>query len=884
MEKNIILKGIRTNNLKNIDAAVPLGKITAIVGVSGAGKSSLAFHTLYAEGYIRYIESISPYIRQFLDQIEKPDIDRIENLPPAIAFRQKKPHKNPRSIVATASDIFDYLRILYAKIADFHCPGCGEKIKKFSIDEVIQELLALEPGQVQICFPYRGDIPFLINRGYYFHVRDGHKADIKGINANKPLLVLVDELENRQENRSRIFEAVDSAMAMSRNTITVFYNREPRHFTCGFFCPRCQQEYESPDENLFSFNSARGACPECKGFGDVATIDPSLVLDENLSLAAGAVLPLNTPANREYRELLLQNASAAGMDLQRPLREFSAAEKDFLLKGDGRFKGLDGLFAYLRKRSYLVQSRVFLSRFTSYLPCPACGGSRFNPLALSFRIQGRTIADFLAMTIRAADDFIKTLDKNRYRNKISPDVFTEIAAKLKFLIQSRLHYIQLNRPTFTLSKGEQQRINLAFIMGSTLSDSLLIIDQPSADLHPADYEKMIFFLQKLKENGNTIVLVEHNPRLIRCADHVMELGPRAGSQGGRIIYSGGMEEFFNSQSTITQKYFRQKAEAFPEKKFTSGLMTFENACAHNLKNFSLQIPRQALTVIAGVSGAGKSTLLYDEIYLKNKRIPGIGETVHIDPGISHMRGSTNIAGFFDIFAPIREFFSALHPSRLLGYLPGHFSFNSPLGRCPECKGRGHLEIEMQFLPAVKTICGHCRGSGFSPDVLKITHKNKSIADVLAMSVKEFSDELAAEIPQVKAVLSHLQDNEMGYLQLGEKLGSLSTGELQKLKLLKYLNLEKANMLFLLDEPSFGLHGYDITILQKLISRLLQNRNTVIAVEHNLAMIAAADYVVELGPEGGAAGGHLVFSGSPAGMLRSRKSLTGQYLKKYLKNT
>jgi len=884
MEKSIILKGIRTNNLKNIDAAIPLGKITAIVGVSGAGKSSLAFHTLYAEGYIRYIESISPYIRQFLDQIEKPDIDLIDNLPPAIAFRQKKPHKNPRSIVATASDIFDYLRILYAKIADFYCPGCGDRINKFSIDEVVAELLALGPGRLQVCFSYQGDIPFLINRGHYFQVRDGIKTGIDGKNRNKPLLVLVDELENCGENRSRIFEAVDGAMAMSRNTITVFHNQAPRHFPFGLCCPRCRQEYESPDENLFSFNSARGACPECKGFGEVTAIAPELVLDEDLSLAAGAVLPLNTPANREYRDYLLQNAETAGMDLRRPLREFSAGEKNFLLHGDGRFKGVDGLFAYLRKKSYLVQARVFLSRFTSYRPCPACGGSRFNPLVLSFRIQGKTMADFLAMTIREADDFINTLDKSSYQNRISPDVFSEIAAKLRFLIQSRLHYIQLNRPTFTLSKGEHQRINLAFIMGSTLSDSLLIIDQPSADLHPADYEKMNFFLQQLKENGNTIVLVEHNPRIVRYADHVIELGPRAGSQGGRVIYSGGKEKFFHARTTTTQKFFHEQTEALQEKKFTSGFWKFKNACAHNLKHFDLQIPCQALTVIAGVSGAGKSTLLFDEIYLKSKLITDISEAVHLDPGISQVRGSSNIAGFFDIFAPIREFYAALSASRRLGYLPGHFSFNSPLGRCPECMGRGFLEIEMQFLPAVKTICSHCRGNGFAPDVLKITHKNRSIADVLAMNVKEFGDELGSEIPQARAVLRHLRDNDMDYLQLGEKLGSLSTGELQKLKLLKYLNLEKKGMLFLLDEPSFGLHGYDIAGLKKLIARLLQNHNTVVAVEHNLAMIAGADHVIELGPEGGAAGGHLIFSGSPARMMRSRKSLTGHYLKNYLKNT
>ncbi len=884
MEKSIILKGIRTNNLKDIAVAIPLGKITAIVGVSGAGKSSLAFRTLYAEGYIRYIESISPYIRQFLDQIEKPDADLIDNLPPAIAFRQKKPHKNPRSIVATASDIFDYLRILYAKISDFHCPSCGDKIEKFSIDEMIRELLARPGGRLQVCFPYQGDIAFLINRGYYSQVGAGGKSRIDGKSKNKPIQVLVDELENRPENRGRIFEAVDSAIALSRNTVTVFHDGVPRHFPFGLFCARCQREYESPDENLFSFNSARGACPECKGYGDVPAIDPELVFDENLSLADGAVLPLNTPANREFREQLLQYARKAGMDLRRPLREFSAAAKNSLLQGGGRFPGVEGLFAYLRKKSYLVQARVFLSRFTSYRPCPACGGSRFNPLVLSFRIQGRTIADFLAMTIREADAFIRTLDKGRYRNKISPDVFQEIAAKLKFLIRSRLHYIQLNRPTFTLSKGEHQRINLAFIMGSTLSDSLLIIDQPSADLHPADYEKMDFFLQKLKENGNTIVLVEHNPILVRRADHVIELGPRAGSEGGRVIFNGGRDAFFSGRATTTQKYFRRRGEAPGEKTPRSGFMDISGACAHNLKNFDLRIPRQALTVIAGVSGAGKSSLLYDEIYIKNKHIPGISEKVHIDPGIGPMRPNTHIAGFLDASAPLREFFAALKPSRLLGYQPGHFSFNSPLGRCPECKGRGYLEIEMQFLPSVKTTCPHCRGSGFTPDVLKITHQGQNIADVLAMSIDGFCAELGAAIPQARAALQNLHDNDMGYLRLGEKLSSLSTGELQKLKLLKYLNQEKKDMLFLLDEPSFGLHAYDIEVIQKLIARLLRNRNTVVAVEHNLAMIAAADHVVELGPEGGAAGGHLVFSGSPAGMLLNRNSLTGHYLKKYLQNT
>ncbi len=883
MEKNIILKGIRTNNLKDIDIDIPLNRITAIVGVSGAGKSSLAFHTLYAEGYIRYIESISPYIRQFLDQVEKPDIDRIDNLPPAVAFRQKKPHKNPRSIVATASDIFDYLRILYAKIADFYCPECGERVRKFSIDEMIAELMARPRGRLRVCFAYQGDIAFLVNRGYYFQVRNGKKSEIDSASRNKAILVLVDELENSLENRPRLFEAVDNAIALSRNTITVFHGRKELRFPFALFCPRCSREYESPDENLFSFNSARGACPSCKGFGDVTAIDPALVFDEALSLAGGAVLPLNTPANREYRDYFLQHARKAGLDLKRPLREFSAAQKTYLLQGEGRFPGLEGLFAYLRKKAYLVQARAFLSRFTSYHPCPACGGRRFNPLALSFRIQERTIADFLAMTIGEADAFIRALDKERFRGRVSLDVFDEIIAKLSYLIQNRLHYIQLDRPTFTLSRGEHQRINLAFIMGSTLSDSLLIIDQPSADLHPADYGKMELFLRRLKENGNTVVMVEHNQSIVSAADHVIELGPGAGREGGRVIFSGSREQFFASRRTTTQEYFCRRPPVPLGKRFTHGFLDFKDACAHNLKHFDLRIPRRALTVIAGVSGAGKSSLLYDEMFLKHARHSGSGETVHIDPG-SALRPNTNIAGFLNASAPIREFFAALKPSRLLGYQPGHFSFHSPLGRCPECKGRGFREIEMQFLPAVRAACLHCHGSGFAPDVLKVTHQGRNIAAILALSVEEFCAGPGAEIPAARAALQGLLDNGLGYLQLGERLGSLSTGELQKLKLLKYLNDKNTDMLFLLDEPSFGLHPYDIAVLQALIARLLARRNTVVAVEHNLAMIAGADCVVELGPEGGAGGGHLLFCGSPARLLRRGDSPTGHYLKKYLQNT
>jgi excinuclease ABC subunit A len=397
---------------------------------------------------------------------------------------------------------------------------------------------------------------------------------------------------------------------------------------------------------------------------------------------------------------------------------------------------------------------------------------------------------------------------------------------------------------------------------------------------------MEMFLRRLKENGNTVVLVEHNPHLVRCADHVIELGPGAGQKGGRVIFSGGCETFFASRRTPSQRFFHRRPPmpAPRGRKTAHGFLDFSGACAHNLKHFDLRIPRRALTVIAGVSGAGKSSLLYDEMFLKHPHLPGIDEKVHIDPGIGSLRPHTNIAGFLGASIPLREFFAALRPSRLLGYQPGHFSFHSPLGRCPECKGRGYHEIEMQFLPSVRAVCRHCRGNGFAPDVLKVVHNGRSIADVLAMSVEEFCGELGPEIPSAREALQGLRDNGMGYLRLGDKLSGLSTGELQKLKLLKHLNGEKGGMLFLLDEPSFALHPYDVTVLQGLIARLLARGNTVVAVEHNLAIIAGADFVVELGPEGGAAGGHLLFSGSPARMRGRADSPTGRHLKKYLQNT
>ena len=901
MKDKIILRGVKVHNLRNIDLDIPLNKQIIVTGVSGSGKSSLAFDTLYAEGQRRYIESLSSYARQFLKRMEKPDADLIEGITPAVAIQQKAVTKNPRSTVGTVTEIYDFLRVLYARIGIIHCLKCGQPVKVDTIDSIVETLYNLPPSTrifISFSWPPKRGMDSLKKDGFFRVIRNKKIVNIDEINIQKSqdLDILVDRMILGREERDRLVDSLELAMKRGKGRVKVQTDQDRVFlFSDKLECKKCQILYEDPFPNLFSFNSPQGACPNCQGFGDLAVIDENKIIpDKSKSLEEGAVEPLTKPRTRRLMRRLIAEARKRGIPTDIPFKDLKEDWKRFIFDGEGRYMGIMGFFERLKRKKYKIQNRILLSRYRKYIPCPDCHQMRLNPLALSIKISGISIGQLVRMTVHQAFDFFKNLTLSPFQKQVVEKLIDEIQNRLKFLLEVGLDYITLDRMTFTLSGGEAQRINLAASLGSSLVGTLFVLDEPSIGLHARDNHRLIEILKSLKEVGNTVMIVEHDPEIIRSAEYIIDLGPGAGNQGGKIIFSGPMEEFIKFPQSLTAKYLRgeKKVKIPEERRYPIKFITIKDAQKHNLKHIDVPIPLNVFTVITGVSGSGKSTLLYDVLYKgwhgENtdgfKEIKGKGyvdKIAMVDQSPLSTSPRSIPATYMKAMDDIRDIMSRTREARALGVKTGHFSFNVPGGRCEECKGAGQKIVEMQFLSDVVLTCEACKGKRFKDEILEIKYKNKNIDDILHMSVSEscnfFSDQL-----KIKRKLQPLIDVGLGYLQLGQPTTTLSGGELQRIKLAYHLvHQSKERIIYLFDEPTIGLHPDDVSVLLKCFQKLIDEGNTVLVIEHNLDVIKCADYVIDLGPEGGERGGTIVTEGSPEEILGSRKSYTAKYLKKYL---
>jgi len=903
MNKNkIILKGVRVHNLKNIDLDIPQNKLVIVTGVSGSGKSSLAFDTLYADGQRRFIESLSAYARQFLERMEKPEADKIEGITPAIAIQQKATTKNPRSTVATITEIHDFMRILYARIGTIHCLKCGRPIKRDTIDAIVDTLFKLPPhAQITITFPWPQDRGLeALREDGFFRIFENHKVtalENADIRSEKPIQVFMDNLPLEKDERERLVDSLETAMKKGEGHVNVHTQNGKKHtFSSRLECKECKIEYDEPTPGLFSFNNPHGACPKCHGFGDLAVIDKDkIVPDKKLPLDKGAIEPWTKPSSRRRMKNLLSRAREKGIPTDIPFEDLTEEQQGFIFEGQGAYKGVMGFFERLKRKKYKVQVRVFLARYRKYIPCPECNQMRLNQKALHVKIRNLSIGDLTKKTVSEVYEFFQGIKLTPFQKKVSGKLLAEIQNRLKFLLEVGLDYITLDRMTFTLSGGEAQRINLASALSASLVGTLFVLDEPSIGLHARDNHRLIEILKSLKNIGNTVMVVEHDPEIIKSAEYLIDLGPGAGEHGGQIMFAGDMKSFMNNSSTLTSQYLKgEKKINLPQKRRKPNqFITIKNATKHNLKNIDVNIPLNLFTCVTGVSGSGKSTLLFDVLYKgwRGEKSDGFKEITgksHVDKIIMVDQSPLSTsprsipATYTKAMDGIRELFSKTRESKAHGYSPGYFSFNTPGGRCESCKGAGQQIVEMQFLSDVILTCDACKGKRFKKEILEIKYKKININDVLHMSVSEACD-FFHDQPKILRKLKPLMEVGLGYLRLGQPTTTLSGGELQRIKLAHNLaHQKKKKILYLFDEPTIGLHLYDTSLLIKTFQKLVDKGNTVVVIEHNLDIIKCADYVIDLGPEGGEAGGEIVAQGTPEQCLAAEKSYTAQYLKKYLK--
>ena len=926
-QDHLVIRGARVHSLKNIDLRLPHNKLIVVTGVSGSGKSSLVFDTIYAEGQRRYVESLSAYARQFLERIEKPDVDEIHGIAPAIAIRQKNSTRNPRSTVATATEIYDFLRLLFARAGRTYCSSCGKQVGKDAVDEVADRILELPEGsRWYVLFPIHGwlkddaeglktRLADLRGKGFNRLYQEGKLFEFSSpeslldIDFKQPFYALVDRISIRKDLRQRVSDSVETCYRESHEVVFEHATESDQRlwFSERFECRQCGIEHLEPEPRLFSFNSPYGACPRCQGFGNTIDIDMDRVIPDRFkSLREGAVDPWTKPRHLTWQRDMLEGAPEAGVRTTVPYHELKAEERRFVVHGGGAFRGLDGFWADLDRKKYKMHVRIFISRYRGYALCPDCGGGRLRAEALNVRIGGKNIREVTNLTLDQAKEFFETLSLKGQQAHIASELVRDILHRLTFLNDVGLEYLSLDRPASTLSGGEAQRIQLATSLGSRLVGACYVLDEPSIGLHGRDTGRLIRILENLRDIGNTIVVVEHDADVIRSADYIVDLGPGAGEHGGEVVFAGEAGELIaNGTGSLTGRYLRgevtipvpkSRRKTRPRRQ-----IKFQGAYSHNLKNIDVSIPRDVLTVVTGVSGSGKSTLVRNVVFdglqalrkgagarnpddefqrLPCRKITGhtnISDVVFVDQSPIGRTPRSNPVTYVKAFDTVRELFASTVAARRKALTPGHFSFNIPGGRCETCQGDGTVTVEMQFLADVALLCEDCDGKRYKQEILDIRYQGKNIHDVLRLTIDE-ALHFFVRSPKIIHKLSQLSEVGLGYLRLGQSATTLSGGEAQRVKLAGHVAQSKSDStLYLFDEPTTGLHFDDIKKLLAAFDRLLDHGATLLVIEHNLDVIKSADWVIDLGPEGGNRGGEIVVQGTPEKVAGTKASYTGQYL-------
>ena len=923
---DIIVKGARVNNLKNIDVTIPRNKLVVITGLSGSGKSSLAFDTLYAEGQRRYVESLSSYARQFLGRMSKPECDFIKGLPPAIAIEQKVNNRNSRSTVGTSTEIYDYLRLLFARIGKTYSPVSGEQVKKHTTSDVIDAIKALPDGtRFALLAPIhvpsgrsRGDQLDVLLKGGYSRVEENGKfmsitdAIMIADEPNHSFRLLVDRLTAPI--------SYDDELRLRDSITTAFYEGQDECIILAFnadgstselqFSKRFEADgitFKEPSDLMFNFNNPIGACDTCEGFGNIVGVDENLVVpNKTLSVYDDAVMCWRGQVMSEWKNAFIRLASKYDFPIHKPYYQLTKEQHDLLWHGCPEFPGIDGFFEWIKSKSYSIQYRVLMARYRGKTICPTCHGSRLKADASYVKISGKSIGDLVHMPIDELAQWFKDLKLESEDAVIAKRLLTEINNRLSFLMEVGLPYLTLDRLSGTLSGGESQRINLATSLGSTLVGSIYILDEPSIGLHPRDNDRLIHVLRMLQELGNTVVVVEHDEEIMRAADYIIDMGPEAGRLGGEVVYQGTIGNLKNIDNSFTLKYLTGEMKiALPShRRHWNNYIEVKGAAQNNLKGIDVKFPLGVMTVVTGVSGSGKSTLVNDILFKALAR--QLGESADAPGTYSSLGGDidlvkavefvdqdpigkssrSNPAIYLKAFDEIRHLFAQQQLSKQMGYNAGFFSFNSPGGRCEECKGDGKITIEMQFMANITLTCDTCHGRRFSNNALEVTYRDKSIYDVLEMTVNQaiefFSQANTFNEKKIVARLKPLQYVGLGYIKLGQSSSTLSGGENQRVKLASFLSGEKKeHTLFIFDEPTTGLHFHDINTLMKSFNQLIDRGHTIIIIEHNLDVIKCADHIIDLGPEGGVAGGSVVVTGTPEDVAKHGTSHTAQWLRKIL---